>query len=940
MYMQKVSYICRLFHVIQCEGLKDWSFEIEGEVPSWDDHAYALEERYLKMITDSGFFEYACPTLTDVRALLRMETSDEPSGKIDPYLWDQIYDHYWSFPTNEFVRRPTLVIADSCLNHGGRSGANNLSGFMKQHSRKQFEFGMNSGGDATAIASSIVVNGNTNWNTRVDKQLMHGCMCNLIVLWMFNDSCGGPGGYTLKTRDEAVLRIHIEEGVEKIYRAIVDTKYTRVFVVCGGDALAWNMPPVWNKLADMAARRFRQNGIPAITGGAFFKKINMMGGNKQEWHLPRNDEVKMEVMNFLENISDLLHHFSFTSAQADKMWDMMEHSPTVAKAKAKCKKFDQVRERDRGRKEEELRKEKESRGKKAKEMKENEDELRSVIRKDANIQEQAMKQAKGFMNGNADSGMLTKHCETKITRAVGDKNALMYAKFTYILAIATDRNTDNLFDAEAEASADEGRQQGGLSGKTTPQGDERMYLSKYIKKYPPESVMSQQVVEVYGNGSESQYIGTFPAGVVMSDWMRRFSDKQLRIKVANAQLVFSEKLDKTNKYVPEIPSGLLTTMGEVELGYALNGFNVMDNKSRRITGLNFEDPQGANKYEYGKYIDVVVRPVLGDKQGVDAAEGTFLHNISKNLTGHGRHNGVDDGWIDISNASHGHSSRNLLLAMIQGEKPRYEIRIINNPTGESQYDDLDIKILKYRMLQGHFSRMQRDGEAIGTLPKAISRLIRITAEEPGDTVVKMRYGYHATSLPLSALDNLTEKGIVPGGSNEGDWVVRDSVHMCPLHPTHNDAIGIWSLCRPAKERQKYDGPTTQIIFVVDLLMLQEEYDVGIYQARSGNFLIPSVVPWNCVCKVINSRGTIVDVWHARVLYGQMDASIDAERLRSERQKKRTKTADPDFKKKRSDMESDEFANMFSNAASSQRPMPKPAPGQPKGPPPKMPPQGD
>eukprot|EP00971_Amphidinium_carterae_P118946 2356630-Amphidinium_carterae.1 len=126
--------------------------------------------------------------------------------------------------------------------------------------------------------------------------------------------------------------------------------------------------------------------------------------------------------------------------------------------------------------------------------------------------------------------------------------------------------------------------------------------------------------------------------------------------------------------------------------------------------------------------------------------------------------------------------------------------------------------------------------------------------------------------------------------------------MCPLHPTHNDAIGIWGLNRPAKERNRYDGPTTQVIFVVDLLLLQEEYDVGIYQARSGNYLIPSVVPWNCVCKVINSRGTIVDMWHSRVLYGQMDASIDAERLRSERQKKRTKTADPEFKKKRSEMD--------------------------------------
>eukprot|EP00971_Amphidinium_carterae_P301243 5984950-Amphidinium_carterae.1 len=70
---------------------------------------------------------------------------------------------------------------------------------------------------------------------------MHGCMCNLIVLWMFNDLC--QNNNQLKTRDKAVLRIYIEEGVDEIRRAIVDTEYTRVFIVCGGDALAWNMPP-------------------------------------------------------------------------------------------------------------------------------------------------------------------------------------------------------------------------------------------------------------------------------------------------------------------------------------------------------------------------------------------------------------------------------------------------------------------------------------------------------------------------------------------------------------------------------------------------------------------------------------------------------------------------------------------------------------------------
>eukprot|EP00971_Amphidinium_carterae_P192158 3812692-Amphidinium_carterae.1 len=87
----------------------------------------------------------------------------------------------------------------------------------------------------------------------------------------------------------------------------------------------------------------------------------------------------------------------------------------------------------------------------------------------------------------------------------------------------------------------------------------------------------------------------------------------------------------------------------------------MDDKYRRTTGLNFEDPKlrGTERS----------RPILGDRQGVDAVDGTFLYNISKSLTGNGRLNGVEDGWIDIRTAAHGHSSRNVLLAMMQGEKP-------------------------------------------------------------------------------------------------------------------------------------------------------------------------------------------------------------------------------------------------------------------------------
>eukprot|EP00971_Amphidinium_carterae_P268298 5323085-Amphidinium_carterae.1 len=57
-------------------------------------------------------------------------------------------------------------------------------------------------------------------------------------------------------------------------------------------------------------------------------------------------------------------------------------------------------------------------------------------------------------------------------------------------------------------------------------------------------------------------------------------------------------------------------------------------------------------------------------------------------------------------------------------------------------------------------------------------------------------------------------------------------------------------------------------------------------------------------------------------------------------KKRTRTADPEFKERRTEMDREEFANLFSNSASTQKP--KPGPPAPKGPPPpKQPsPQGD
>eukprot|EP00971_Amphidinium_carterae_P035237 693589-Amphidinium_carterae.1 len=154
-----------------------------------------------------------------------MAAHDEPDNAIDPYLWDTIFERYWSFPTPMFVNRPTLVIADSCLNHSGRNGTPNMRGYLFQNSRKHFELGLNTGGVAKDIATSIRENGGACWKTRNEQQVIPGFYCNLIVMWMFNELC--QNGNNLITRDKAQLRILIEEGVDAIHDAVRQTKYTR-----------------------------------------------------------------------------------------------------------------------------------------------------------------------------------------------------------------------------------------------------------------------------------------------------------------------------------------------------------------------------------------------------------------------------------------------------------------------------------------------------------------------------------------------------------------------------------------------------------------------------------------------------------------------------------------------------------------------------------------
>eukprot|EP00971_Amphidinium_carterae_P198150 3932619-Amphidinium_carterae.2 len=58
-------------------------------------------------------------------------------------------------------------------------------------------------------------------------------------------------------------------------------------------------------------------------------------------------------------------------------------------------------------------------------MKANEDELRSVIRRDKSIQEQARQSAKEFLNDNADSGMLIINLSTARRRSQGRSETRM-----------------------------------------------------------------------------------------------------------------------------------------------------------------------------------------------------------------------------------------------------------------------------------------------------------------------------------------------------------------------------------------------------------------------------------------------------------------------------------------------------------------------------------
>eukprot|EP00971_Amphidinium_carterae_P011736 231089-Amphidinium_carterae.2 len=156
---------------------------------------------------------------------------------------------------------------------------------------------------------------------------------------------------------------------------------------------------------------------------------------------------------------------------------------------------------------------------------------------------------------------------------------------------------------------------------------------KYLKKYPPEPILSQQTVVVHGNGKPNQFMGQSPNNE-MTAWMRRFAERQQRVRDDNARVAHESEYRKTRHVLPEIPTALQVTMAEVNLVFAMDGFNQMDDRHR----------SRANGYDYDQAIDVVVRPILGDKMGINAVDQNTLFNISKSLTGRGRHVGAEDGW--------------------------------------------------------------------------------------------------------------------------------------------------------------------------------------------------------------------------------------------------------------------------------------------------------
>eukprot|EP00971_Amphidinium_carterae_P033506 659968-Amphidinium_carterae.7 len=61
-YMQKVSWLCRLFHRVQHSRVRDWSYNIETEDSNRDDLIVSLETTYLALLNDSHLDVFATPS--------------------------------------------------------------------------------------------------------------------------------------------------------------------------------------------------------------------------------------------------------------------------------------------------------------------------------------------------------------------------------------------------------------------------------------------------------------------------------------------------------------------------------------------------------------------------------------------------------------------------------------------------------------------------------------------------------------------------------------------------------------------------------------------------------------------------------------------------------------------------------------------------------------
>eukprot|EP00971_Amphidinium_carterae_P273941 5437016-Amphidinium_carterae.1 len=125
------------------------------------------------------------------------------------------------------------------------------------------------------------------------------------------------------SRDELFLFATVKTGVNVICDAIQDMLFKRVLVVCAGDASAWGLPQLWNELAEHGRRKFYERCVPAITGAGIFKSIHMHNQQKVSWHLPRLEDVKTMMQEFIENIAQLLNHFSYKTSNSTKMSDVV-----------------------------------------------------------------------------------------------------------------------------------------------------------------------------------------------------------------------------------------------------------------------------------------------------------------------------------------------------------------------------------------------------------------------------------------------------------------------------------------------------------------------------------------------------------------------------------------------------------------------------------------